>query len=240
MGFFDKKYCDICGEKIGLLGNRKLADGNMCKKCAALLSPWVTDRRSQTLAEIKEHLAYREENKKKVADFNATRVMGNRTKVFIDEDKGQWLVCDSTKFVDANADVLDFSQVTGCSIDVRERKQEIYRLDEEQKQVSYFPPRHIYHYDFYIKITVNSNWFDEINFKVNDSETDGIGSADYDEAKRTAEEIKTVLTTGRENVRQTIAQANVPKKSITCPHCGATTIPDANGRCEFCGGSVNS
>ena len=24
MGLFDKKYCDICGEKIGLLGNRKL------------------------------------------------------------------------------------------------------------------------------------------------------------------------------------------------------------------------
>ena len=22
MGLFDKKYCDICGEKIGLLGNR--------------------------------------------------------------------------------------------------------------------------------------------------------------------------------------------------------------------------
>ena len=28
MGLFDKKYCDICGEKIGLLGNRKLEDGN--------------------------------------------------------------------------------------------------------------------------------------------------------------------------------------------------------------------
>ena len=34
MGFFDKKYCDICGEKIGLLGNRKLEDGNLCKECA--------------------------------------------------------------------------------------------------------------------------------------------------------------------------------------------------------------
>ena len=27
MGLFDKKICDICGEKIGLLGNRKLDDG---------------------------------------------------------------------------------------------------------------------------------------------------------------------------------------------------------------------
>ena len=30
MGLFDKKICDICGEKIGLLGNRKLDDGNLC------------------------------------------------------------------------------------------------------------------------------------------------------------------------------------------------------------------
>ena len=34
MGLFDKKVCDICGEKIGLLGNRKLDDGNLCKDCA--------------------------------------------------------------------------------------------------------------------------------------------------------------------------------------------------------------
>ena len=31
MGLFDKKNCDICGDKIGLLGNRKLDDGNLCK-----------------------------------------------------------------------------------------------------------------------------------------------------------------------------------------------------------------
>ncbi len=27
MGLFDKKFCDICGDKIGLLGNRKLEGG---------------------------------------------------------------------------------------------------------------------------------------------------------------------------------------------------------------------
>ena len=30
MGLFDKKYCDVCGAKIGFLGNRKLEDGNLC------------------------------------------------------------------------------------------------------------------------------------------------------------------------------------------------------------------
>ena len=64
MGLFDKKYCDICGEKIGLLGNRKLEDGNLCKSCAAKLSPFFSERRRSTVEDIKRQLAYREENEK--------------------------------------------------------------------------------------------------------------------------------------------------------------------------------
>ena len=45
MGLFDKKYCDVCGAKIGFLGNRKLEDGNLCKDCAGKLSPFFSDRR---------------------------------------------------------------------------------------------------------------------------------------------------------------------------------------------------
>ena len=80
MGFFgklfEKKECAICGGEIGLLGNRKLEDGNMCKNCAAKLSPWFSDRRNSTIAEIEEQLAYREANKEKVAAFHVTRTMG--------------------------------------------------------------------------------------------------------------------------------------------------------------------
>ena len=49
MGLFEKKYCDICGEKIGLLGNRKLEDGNICSKCAGKLSPFFKGRKKSTL-----------------------------------------------------------------------------------------------------------------------------------------------------------------------------------------------
>ena len=73
---FEKKECDICGGEIGLLGNRKLEDGNICKACAAQLSPWFSDRKSSTIAEIKEQLAYREANKEKVAAFRTTRTLG--------------------------------------------------------------------------------------------------------------------------------------------------------------------
>ena len=50
MGLFDKKYCDVCGAKIGFLGNRKLEDGNLCKDCAGKLSPFFSDRRNSTVA----------------------------------------------------------------------------------------------------------------------------------------------------------------------------------------------
>ena len=72
MGLFDKKYCSICGDKIGFLGNRKLEDGNLCKKCAAKLSPFFSDRRRSTVEDIKKQLQYREENKDAVARFHTT------------------------------------------------------------------------------------------------------------------------------------------------------------------------
>ena len=91
MGLFDKKFCDICGNKIGLLGNRKLDDGNLCKDCAAKLSPWFSERRHSTVAQISEQLAYREANKAKVSAFNATRTIGRNHKLLIDDNKKQFL-----------------------------------------------------------------------------------------------------------------------------------------------------
>ncbi|MEF2896739.1 MAG: DUF4428 domain-containing protein, partial [Senegalimassilia anaerobia] len=46
---FEKKTCSICGGEIGLLGNRKLEDGNLCKECAGKLSPFFSDRRASTV-----------------------------------------------------------------------------------------------------------------------------------------------------------------------------------------------
>ncbi len=41
MGLFDKNIATFAGKKIGLLGNRKLENGNLCKNCAKKLSPVV-------------------------------------------------------------------------------------------------------------------------------------------------------------------------------------------------------
>ena len=69
MGLFDrllqKKQCAFCGGEIGMLGNKKLEDGDMCKNCASKLSPWFDDRRHSTVAQIGEQLAYRPGNSEK-------------------------------------------------------------------------------------------------------------------------------------------------------------------------------
>lgn len=176
MGFFgklfDKKECSICGGEIGLLGNRKLEDGNMCKSCAAKLSPWFSDRRQSTVAEINDQLAYRENNQGKVAAFRITRTLGENMKVLLDEDAGLFMVTAARNLADANPDVLAFSDVTGCKLDIDEDKTEIEYKDAEGKRQSFNPKRYAYSYDFYIVINVNNPYFNEIRFKLNSSSVD--------------------------------------------------------------------
>ena len=137
MGLFDKKYCDICGEKIGLLGNRKLENGNSCKDCAKKLSPWFSDRRNSTVEEIKAQLAYREENRERVAAFHTTRTLGTDTKVLLDEDAGKFMVTRARNLAEANPDVLDFADVTGCNLDIDESRSELMREDKDGKEVNH-------------------------------------------------------------------------------------------------------
>jgi len=238
MGFFDKKYCDVCEEKIGLLGNRKLSDGNMCKSCASLLSPFATDRRKTSLSEIKEHLAYRDENISQVEAFNVTRSLGAKTKVLLDEDARKFIVTSFSNWQSENPDVVDFSQVTGCQTEIREIRTELKVRDKDGQEMSFSPPRYDYDYDFYITIHVNSPWFNEMGFKINDRRVNQRGSVEYREMERQANEIKTALTQVRQEVRENVLAASAPKVAQTCPGCGATTTPDASGCCEFCGGAM--
>lgn len=169
MGLFDKKYCDICGEKIGLLGNRKLEDGNLCKDCAKKLSPWFSDRRRSTVEDIKGQLSYREENREKAAQFRTTRSFGEDWKVLLDEDHRWFTVTRARDLAEANPDILDFDAITGCRMDIDESRTELTHEDADGKDVSYVPPRYEYSYDFFLIITVRHPYFDEMRFSLNSS-----------------------------------------------------------------------
>ena len=166
MGLFDKKYCSICGEKIGLLGNRKLEDGNLCKDCARKLSPFFSDRRNSTVEEIKQQLAYREENERRLVDFHPDVTFGRLRKVYLDRAGKKFIVTTAVNWMDENPDLISFSQVTGVNTDIVENKTEIYYKDDEGKSKSYNPRRYKYDYEFNVTIMVDSPWFDKIELEL--------------------------------------------------------------------------
>ena len=244
---FERKVCAICGDEIKLLGNRKLEDGNLCKNCADKLSPWFDDRRNSTVAQIKAQLEYREDNKEKVAAFRTTRTLGERTKVLLDENAGRFMVTSARDLQKENPDVLEFSDVTGCFLEIEEEKTELMKEGKDGEEISYNPPRYTYDYRFYITIQVRNTYFDEINFQINDSSVEienvtGVAnperSAAYRKYKQMSEEMKDAILQVRKQARDEEIAAAVPKKLVSCPYCGAQTIPDEKGCCEYCRGLI--
>ena len=167
MGLFDKKFCDVCGEKIGMLGNRKLEDGNLCKDCAKKLSPWFDDRRHSTLEEIKSQLQMREENRSLVSSFHPGRVIrSDRYNLYIDE-RQQLFAASVNLDREDNPDIISLSQITGCNLDVNETRTEEYRTDRDGERESYNPPRYSYSYDYYFYIYLNHPYINEMKLKLN-------------------------------------------------------------------------
>ena len=192
MGLFDKKYCDICGEKIGLLGNRKLDDGNLCKECAKKLSPWFEERRHSTVEDIKQQLEYREANKEKVQNFRITRrITTKKYTVFLDETQGNFTVAHNLDTKE-NPDILSLSDVVQCNMDVKQdRIEETYTKDG--KTVSYQPP--VYKYEYYsMKIQVRSPWFDDMDFQLHSFAIEQENRAEMMEMERVGNEIIAALT----------------------------------------------
>ena len=325
MGLFDKKYCDICGAHIKLLGNKKLEDGNCCKECASKLSPWFNERRHSTVDSIKEQLAYREANLEEVASFNVTHTIGDGTKILIDEDQKKFIITSSSKWRDSNPDVIPFSAVTGCDTRIEEYKSEDTTRDNDGNEMSYVPPKFSYSYNFQVTVHVNNPYFDELNFRLNSSSVSeeftgkldqpaevlagnmnrpvpganglqgrpapGPGASSpqgrpapgaggpqgrpapgpdghmshpqaspsmvpvghaiapasselshgnaYLNYENALAEVKEIFTGIREEHRAAAAQAAAPKLPVKCPNCGATSVPDDKGCCEYCGSPLN-
>ncbi len=169
---FEKKNCDVCGEEIKLLGNRKLEDGNLCKNCANKLSPWFDERRHSTVEQIKQQLAYREANQSKVSAFHSTQSYGlGSQKLFVDINANRFTVASDKDLSGGNPDILDFADAVACDLDIRENRTEEKRT-VDGKSVSYVPPRYKYSYDFYATIRVNNPYFDDMKFKINSFSVD--------------------------------------------------------------------
>ena len=174
MGLFDrfkKQDCEICGKEVGMFGYKKLEDGEICKDCVKLLSPWFEDRRHATVAQIKEQLAYRTQNKEDLKSFNITRTIGDFEKIHIEEVNGvptRFFVTQYGETMESNPDIISFQDVVSCVTDVDVRDEEMKQRNSEGQMVSYNPPRYKHHHNFIIRMQIRNNpWFDDIHFTVN-------------------------------------------------------------------------
>jgi len=173
MGLFDvfkKQDCEICGKEVGMFGYKKLEDGEICKECVKKLSPWFEERRHSTVAQIKEQLAYREKNRQELNTFCPTKTYGERYELkaeFANGVPSRFVVAQTDSFLEENADLISFRQVTSFNIDIQDSYIELKYRNSNGDMVSYSPRRYEYHYDFYAEIHVNSPWFNEIRFRLN-------------------------------------------------------------------------
>ena len=164
---FHKKYCDLCGGKIGLFGSQKLKDGILCKACTKKLSPWFSDYQNSTVDAIREQLADREHNRELFSQFRVTRRIGTYRKVFLDEDAGQFLVATDFEFEHENPDVLPLQAVKDCQVKILDTHSELYYRDNDGDRHAYDPPKYVYRYRFEITIAVEHPYFDVIQFYLN-------------------------------------------------------------------------
>ena len=151
---FEKKECVFCGKEIGILGKNKLEDGVMSKDCVALLSPWFTDRKHSTVAEIEEQLAYREQNLKELESFRGTCVYGDQQSQFILDEPGRRFIVLPRKNADIaqlNTDIISFDQVEEMKLDISYSSTE-EKIMRDGQRVSYEPPRYEHTFNFYLVI----------------------------------------------------------------------------------------
>ena len=258
---FEKKVCSICGGEIGLLGNRKLADGNCCKKCASKLSRWFEDRRESTVAQIMDQIAYREKNAEELKLFVVSDVIGEYEKMYIetvDDVPARFFVASDRNYLDENPDIISFADVISCTLDIDENEEELMRENEKGESVSYNPQRFEHHYNFYIDMVIRNNpYFDSIRFNINDDDVtletvrgrNPVSPVSRNPAySRPMERYKQYEQMGKEICQAVEAARNGAKaqkeavvaaeaaKPAFCPACGAPS-GDSNF-CQFCGSKL--
>lgn len=252
MGLFDrftqKKICDVCGEEIGLFGNNKMADGNVCDKCMNKKSPWIRFGKDKTVAEFKEHLEYREDNAAALASFEPTKTIDTDYNIYINENNGDFIVTNVSNWREKNPDIFNLADVTGIEVETTQSRTEEKTKDKDGKSISYTPPHYTYSFKFFVVIHMNHKYVHEVRFCVENTaaqikvigsrEPNTATSASYSATQRKATSVKIEMNKVKRALENRKVAAEKPREKVICPVCGGTTVPDASGCCEWCGSPV--
>lgn len=256
-----KECCGICNQPISVFDKAKVADGACCKNCRAKLSVFSRKGSEITLKQIKEQITAREKNARKLAVFQPSKTIGLRTKLFIDEANGQFLISASTDFQKENADVFNCEDITNCSIDVKEYKTEVLYENEKGKKLSFMPPMFAYSYDIFLEISINIPYIDVLRIPVNNKPIDNDqkilfkydrkqnpsmggktsnseevrASTQYQKILQIAQDMQQALKTERDRAT---GFGTIQRKAL-CPWCGVKSS-SSNGVCDHCGGPLDT
>ena len=113
MGLFDKKFCDICGEKVSMLTQQKLSDGFLCSDCKRKLCSFTSGWKQRTVDDVKRHLELREQNKEKYQKFNCSASAGGSDSSIQVDFTNRWFIfaVNNRDNKNGNPQVFDFSQL---------------------------------------------------------------------------------------------------------------------------------
>lgn len=156
MGIFSKKDCSFCGAQSGLLSNRKLADGNICKDCRAQLSPFYDLTNKDTVANVAAQLEYRQRNMSELDRFQPSIAAGDRGKVFIDMNSGKFTFATERELQEGNPDLFDLRGLHSCTFYAKET---IFKGDEGESDR--------FDYDFYLKVSVDHPFVRNFSYRYN-------------------------------------------------------------------------
>ena len=113
MGLFEKKFCDICGDKVNMLTQQKLSDGYLCSDCKHKLGSFTSGWKQRTVDDVKRHLELREQNKQKYQQFNCSATAdGSNNSIQVDFGN-RWFIfgINNRDYKGGNPQIFDFSQL---------------------------------------------------------------------------------------------------------------------------------
>lgn len=262
---FKKKDCEICGKEVGMFGYKKLEDGEICKDCVKLLSPWFDDRRHSTVEQIQAQLKYREENRAQLKGFHPSKTFGERAMIYVEYENGipsRFAVTRYADLLEENADLIRFRDVLSFRTNIEEDREELQRENADGEMVSYNPPRYTYRYDFEVKIQVDHPYFDEIRIQLNDDTLelesepgfrrnvvgvrqlaqaggfDPSYSSAYRQFSEMCQELEEIFRLGKEGIPQEEAPQAAPAQPAPAgpKFCPNCGAPAEGGKfCQFCG-----
>lgn len=172
MGLFDKKYCSICGNPLGIIESGKVKDGYVCKNCKGKLSPFYTFSSRDLIKDINYQLQSRADNEEKLKRFSPTKVFNGDSNIFVDEDRFQFAVAKSKNPLTSHADIISLVDLKNISTEIEENKQEILYQDSQGEVHSFCPQSYAYSYNFFINLETKIPYIGKIHIKLNQKPVD--------------------------------------------------------------------